>query len=163
MSYTSINDPEFWTNCPASLKHLQDDFRESRTEGSAMAYYLLGPEKDDSPSVGCLQLAPGESIPRHRHSGYRVEVVLKGSLQVEGGPLLHSGDVMMTAPDEVYGPHVAGPDGCTTFEIMSHHGTVCHPTLETPDGPVLYDITTVSGYETYKAAAAKVAAERAKG
>jgi anti-sigma factor ChrR (cupin superfamily) len=156
MAHLSIKDPEFWTNCPASLKHLHDDFPKSHGEDSRMAYLLLGPERDDTAAVGCLRLAPGEVIPRHRHAGYRIEIVISGSLQVVDGPMMHPGDMMMTEPDEPYGPHIAGPDGCTTFEIMSNHRSVTHPYLETPDGPVAYDIGTVEGLRAFKEDAAKL-------
>jgi hypothetical protein len=48
----------------------------------------------------------------------RFEVIVKGSLFVDGREYL-PGDVMVSPPNEFYGPHTAGPDGCTTVEFFS--------------------------------------------
>jgi hypothetical protein len=162
MSFTSINDPEFWERCPPAVKHLQDDFRTVRGKGSDMAYVLLGELDEDPSSIGCMHLAAGEVIPRHRHDCYRVEIVLGGSLEVPDGRTLRVGDMMISEPGEPYGPHVAGADGCTTFEIMGKHSSVVHPYLETSEGPIPFDITTEEGHREYRAAATKLRATQAE-
>jgi hypothetical protein len=45
----------------------------------------------------------------------------------------------MTAErDEVYGPHLIGPDGCTTVEIMNGLG-IRYLSFETPNGMASVD------------------------
>jgi hypothetical protein len=61
---------------------------------------------------------PGYVLPRHRHASHRLEVVIQGSLEVDGR-VLGPGDVMWSQAGEFYGPHVAGPDGALTVEIFS--------------------------------------------
>jgi hypothetical protein len=45
------------------------------------------------------------------------------------------GDVMATSAGEMYGPHIAGLDGCTTVEIFSSVQGNGNITLDTEDGP----------------------------
>jgi len=61
-------------------------------------------------------------------------VIVAGSLLVDG-EVLGPGDVMATPAGEMYGPHVAGPDGCTTVEIFSSITGNGNLLLETDDGP----------------------------
>jgi anti-sigma factor ChrR (cupin superfamily) len=84
--------------------------------------YVLGddPEDRDLPAVVMLDMPPGYVLFRHAHVCHRFEVVVKGSLTA-GERTLVPGDVMTARPGEWYGPHVAGPDGCTTAEVF---GTV---------------------------------------
>jgi hypothetical protein len=44
--------------------------------------------------------------------------MVRGSLDVGGGRILQPGDVMITQPREFYGPHVAGPEGTLSVEIL---------------------------------------------
>ena len=52
-----------------------------------------------------------------RHGGYRVEVVVMGEMHVEEGRVLRPGDVMVSEPGMMYGPHIAGPEGVMTVEV----------------------------------------------
>ncbi len=52
---------------------------------------------------------------------------------------------MISPPGVAYGPHMAGPEGCTTFEVFSNHRASYVPILEMPEGPVEYDISTPEG------------------
>jgi hypothetical protein len=81
--------------------------------------YVLGddPEAPDVPAVVILDMPPGYVLFRHAHICYRFEVVVKGSL-VAGDRTLRPGDVMTARPGEWYGPHIAGPEGCTTAEVF---------------------------------------------
>jgi hypothetical protein len=91
--------------------------------------YVLGddPEAPEVPAVVMLDMPPGYVLFRHAHICHRFEVVVKGSL-VAGDRTLRPGDVMTARPGEWYGPHIAGPEGCTTAEVfgtldgVSDHG-----------------------------------------
>jgi len=72
----------------------------------------------DAPAVVVLDMPPGYVLFRHAHLCHRFEIVVKGSLRA-GDRTLVPGDVMTAAPGEWYGPHVAGPEGCTTAEVFS--------------------------------------------
>ena len=70
-----------------------------------------------SPAVVVLEMPPDYVLFRHAHVCHRFEVVVKGSMEADGRTLV-AGDVMTARPGELYGPHVAGPDGCTTVEVF---------------------------------------------
>jgi len=75
------------------------------------------PDAPDAPAVVMLDMPPGYVLFRHAHICHRFEVVVKGSMRA-GERTLGPGDVMVAAPGEWYGPHVAGPEGCTTAEVF---------------------------------------------
>jgi len=74
-------------------------------------------EAPDAPTVVMLDMPPGYVLFRHAHICHRFEVVVKGSMRA-GDRTLVPGDVMVAQPGEFYGPHVAGPEGCTTAEVF---------------------------------------------
>lgn len=141
MAFMSINDPEFWENCPDEIKHVQ----EGRGAGAA-AYFLMGERKDNPPTVVALRLGPGGILPRHAHDCYRFEVIVQGTLDV-GDRTLKVGDVMVSPPNTLYGPHVAGPEGCTSFEIFSNHKASHSPIVELAEGMVQFDVSTRAGHQ----------------
>ena len=59
-------------------------------------------------------------------------------LSPRGTPLplrvLRPGDVMVTEANEMYGPHTAGPDGCTTVEIHGAKAGAGRAIYETEEG-----------------------------
>jgi hypothetical protein len=85
-----------------------------------------------------LQMPPNYRLFRHGHICHRFEVVVKGSLEA-GGKILKPGDVMTARPGELYGPHVAGPEGCTTAEVFGSHEGVYRVIAESDDGPREFD------------------------
>ncbi len=103
---------------------------------------MLG-EADDlgAPAAVVLDMPPGYVLFRHAHLCHRFEVVVKGSLRA-GDRELGPGDVMTAAPGEWYGPHVAGPDGCTTVEVFSTLDGVFRVRAESGEGPREYDFRT---------------------
>lgn len=139
MSYMSIDEPDFFSRMPENLKHMQS----GRGDGGNLAYFPMGEVKDNPPTVACLKIAPGGIIGRHTHNCHRFEVIVRGTLDV-GDRILKPGDVMVSEPHVFYGPHVAGPDGCTTFEIFSNHTGSHTPILETKAGLAEFD-TSVPG------------------
>lgn len=139
MAFMSIKDAELWDSCPDDLRHM----KEGRT--GDIAYFILGDRKDNPPSITALKMNPGYVLPRHAHHCWRFEVIVQGTLDI-GDRILTVGDVMMSAPNEPYGPHVAGPDGCTTFEIFGDFESATRPIMAGPDGPVPCDTSTPDGY-----------------
>ena len=138
MAFMSINDPEFWKNCPPELDLISKSM--ANAEGGGVAYFLMGARKDNPPTVVALRMAPGWILPRHSHDCYRFEVVVQGTLDV-GDRVLSAGDVMVSEPNIFYGPHVAGPDGCTTFEIFSNHKASHMVTLPIENGSADFDVS----------------------
>ena len=88
---------------------------------------------DTTPVAAMLQMPPNFVLPRHAHPVERFEVVVLGTLDV-GERVLRPGDVMVSAANEFYGPHVAGPDGCTTVEVFSSITGVGNSVQEAEDG-----------------------------
>ncbi len=117
MPFMSITDPEFWKICPKELELIPQSMEGT---GGGVAYFVMGERKDDAPTVVALKMAPNWVLPRHAHDCYRFEVIVQGTLDV-GDRILKVGDVMVSEPNTFYGPHIAGPEGCTTFEIFSNH------------------------------------------
>jgi hypothetical protein len=102
--------------------------------------FVLGDDAEswDAPAVVVLEMPPGYVLFRHAHICHRFEVVVKGSLEA-AGRTLRAGDVMTAAPAELYGPHTAGPDGCTTAEVFGSLEGVFRVLCETPDGVREFD------------------------
>lgn len=124
----SMNDPEYWES-PEDLKPLAE-----RTESRQATLFRMGANAEDTPVAMVLKMPPDYVIVRHGHSCERLEVITQGSLFV-GDRVLYPGDVMTAGPDELYGPKVAGPEGCTTMEFFSHQKGIAGPiTYELPDG-----------------------------
>jgi hypothetical protein len=135
--FLSMHDPQFWSRCPEELKPLAQG-------GLGAAYFLLGRQSDNPPTVIALSMPPGWVSARHAHDCWRFEVVAQGELDV-GERVLKPGDVMLSEPGVAYGPHVAGPEGCVTFEIFTDY-RASHVTLvEERDGLVACDLTTPEG------------------
>jgi anti-sigma factor ChrR (cupin superfamily) len=113
---------------------------DEREPDNGTRIYVLGddPQSWDSPAVVLLEMPPGYVLFRHAHVCHRFEVVVKGSLEA-GGRMLGPGDVMTAAPSEMYGPHTAGPDGCTTAEVFGTLDGVFRVIGETKEGPREYD------------------------
>jgi hypothetical protein len=115
MAFSSINDPDFWGHLPEEVEAIN---RAGGNEGLDLSYFLLGKMADNPPFVTPLRMEPDYVLPRHAHDCYRMEIIVQGSMDV-GDRILTAGSVMYTEPGVLYGPHVAGPQGCTTFEICS--------------------------------------------
>jgi hypothetical protein len=98
-------------------------------------------QQSDAPAVVMLEMPPGYVLFRHAHICHRFEVVVKGSLLVDGR-VLRPGDVMTARPGEMYGPHTAGPEGCTTAEVFGSLEGVFRVIANTPDGPRDFDFRT---------------------
>lgn len=95
-------------------------------------------ESEDATAVVMLEMPPNYVLFRHAHICHRFEVVVKGSLEA-GGRILRPGDVMTARPGEMYGPHTAGPEGCTTAEVFDSLEGVFRVIADAPDGPREFD------------------------
>ncbi len=125
-------DASFWSSQPAFLRGLQE---ACQPFGLQIRHFVMGdPDNPTTSTAAVLKMPPGYVLPRHAHPCERLEVVVAGSLQV-GEDVLVPGDVMATPAGEMYGPHTAGPDGCTTVEIFSSITGNGNVTFDTEDGP----------------------------
>jgi ChrR-like protein with cupin domain len=107
-----MDDAEYW-RVPDRFQAVAD-----MVPDATLSYFLLGADDESTPTAIVFQMEPGFVINRHAHEAARFEVVVKGSIDV-GDRVLHPGDVMTAEAGELYGPKVAGPDGCTTIEVFS--------------------------------------------
>ena len=107
-------------------------------EGTQVFVLADDPADASAPAVVLLKMPPGYRLFRHAHICHRFEVVVTGTLQANGRTL-RPGDVMTARPGELYGPHVAGPDGCTTAEVFGSLEGVFRVLAEGPDGVREYD------------------------
>jgi hypothetical protein len=139
MAFLAMDDAQFWDRCPKELEPLM-------RSGIGAAYFLLGEQKANPPTVIALRMEPNFVLPRHAHDCWRFEIVVKGTLDV-GERILKPGDVMLTEPGIAYGPHVAGAEGCTTFEVFTNYVASHTTLLEDGKGLVACDITTPAGLE----------------
>lgn len=102
--------------------------------------WILSPNPDetrhDSPSAYFLQMPPGYTLFRHGHPCFRFEVIIQGSLEIGDGRVANVGDVFTALPGELYGPHTAGPEGCTTIEFFSRLGAAYTMLYEGEDGEI---------------------------
>jgi hypothetical protein len=139
MAFLSKDDPGFWARCPKALEPLLQG-------GLGASYFLLGDQADNPPTAIVLRMGPNWVLARHAHDCHRLEVIVQGSLDV-GERVLGPGDVMISEPGVAYGPHVAGPDGCTTVEVFTNYRASHVTLIETPDGLVECDLATAEGLQ----------------
>jgi hypothetical protein len=111
------NDPGFFDIGPAARKESQE---KAHRIGAKLPIFAMGadPDGDEVPLTSLLYLPPNTTLPRHAHDCYRVEVVMKGSIDT-GTRVLGPGAVMTSSPGEFYGPHTSGSEGSVTVEIFS--------------------------------------------
>lgn len=71
------------------------------------------------PAAYFLKMPPGYELFRHGHPCQRFEIVIQGSLELGDGRTATVGDTFTADAWTLYGPHTAGPEGCTTIEVFS--------------------------------------------
>lgn len=107
-------------------------------DASAIPLWHLGTADDlSNPAALLLQMPPGYTLFRHGHPCQRFEVVIQGSLDVGDGRTATVGDIFTADAGTLYGPHTAGPEGCTTIEVFSAVEGMFRLLYEGPDGEVL--------------------------
>lgn len=130
-----MSDPEYWDRYP---EHLKGMGTLASITGATTTMFVLGDDPSDphAPGVGILCMPPGYVLRRHAHTCHRLEVILSGTLNVEGrwfGP----GTVMTAGYEEAYGDHIAGPEGCTTVEVCSTTSGMNNVLVAAPDGQMV--------------------------
>jgi len=118
------------------------------SDGTRVFVLADDPTDASAPAVVLLKMPPGYRLFRHAHICHRFEVVVKGTLEANGR-MLGPGDVMTARPGELYGPHTAGPDGCTTAEVFGSLEGVFRVLAEGPDGPREYDFLAGESPDDY--------------
>ena len=109
--------------------------------GANLPLWLLDTTEDLSvPAAYMLKMPPGYRLFRHGHRCERFEVVLQGSLDVGDGRVAGVGDIFTAEAGTLYGPHTAGPEGCTTLEIFSALEGMFRLLYEGPDGGIEADV-----------------------
>lgn len=130
MPYMTMDEPEFW-RAPGRLGRIQevreqflekpDDARQEAVEtisGVRSVQFPLGdPESDATPVANLVEFPAMFPLPRHTHDCDVFMIVVKGSMYADG-KIIRPGDVMTAKANELYGPEVAGPDGCTRVEFF---------------------------------------------
>src|SRR5262249_35198763 len=96
----------------------------------------VGDWRENAPAALALEMPPGEGVNQHAHPCHRFEVVVRGTLDVGQGRILRLGDGMGSGSGGMYGSHVAGLDGATTFEIFSNFDASYRIIYDTPEGRV---------------------------
>jgi hypothetical protein len=89
------------------------------------------------PAAFFLKMPPNYTLFRHGHPCQRFEIVIQGSLDIGDGRVASVGDTFTADAHTLYGPHTAGPEGCTTIEIFSALEGMFRLLYEGPDGEML--------------------------
>lgn len=131
MPFYSPRDEGFWELQPDFLQSIQDVC--TPLDVNILHFVLGNKDVDTTPVAAMLKLPPNHVLPRHSHPVARFEVVVLGTLDV-GERVLQPGDVMVSEANEFYGPHTAGPEGCTTVEVFSSIVGCGNSVQEAPDG-----------------------------
>ncbi|MFN0090724.1 MAG: hypothetical protein ACKVWR_10720 [Acidimicrobiales bacterium] len=136
--HLSPNDEGFWGRVPAD--YLKPLVISSEKGGVPLSIFAMGdPHDPETPAFAVFRMGPGSVLPRHSHDCERFEVIIQGSMDAvgpgEGDRHLETGDVMLAGRNEMYGPHVAGPEGFTVVEYFSRLGGLYEITLDTKRGP----------------------------
>jgi hypothetical protein len=141
--HLSPDEAGFWGRVPA--EYLRPLLVEAEKAGMPLSLFVMGdPEDPEAPGFAMFSMKAGEVLPRHSHDCHRFEVITQGSMTAvgpdEGNRELRVGDVMLAEPNQMYGPHVAGPDGFTVVEYFSRIRAAYQVTLETKKGPRKMDL-----------------------
>jgi anti-sigma factor ChrR (cupin superfamily) len=131
------NEPGYWDRFPPDLEGMAE---VAKAQGIRLSMHVLGDQGDETaPTALMLRMPPGYVLPKHAHPCNRLEVVVEGAMRV-GDLTLGPGDVLSSNHSQAYGPHIAGPDGCTTVEIFSTRAGAHALMVESPDGLQTIDL-----------------------
>jgi len=113
MTHYKMSDPAYWES-PGKFAEL-----DCVIPSMKHTYFVLGDvEREEGQAALVMKMKPGHVINSHAHASSVFEVVVEGSIEVDGtvyGP----GDIMMLKAGEPCGRGVVGPEGCTTVEFFS--------------------------------------------
>jgi hypothetical protein len=112
-----ITDPDFWESLTSP--EMKDRAEAARAIGWRFAPVVMhNATLPESAVTALLELPPNGVLPRNRRQCNRIEVVIRGQIDVGGGVTLGPGDVEVTEAGEFFGPHRAGPDGALSVEVF---------------------------------------------
>jgi hypothetical protein len=135
VSFEDISSPAFWTS-PEDLRSLlirNDD------DGVRLKYLPTDPDNYDAPGAVVMDMPAGFVLYRHSHECDRVEIIVRGSLDI-GGRILDAGGIMTADAGTEYGPHVVLEGGATTVEFFTRFSAAWKPVYATATGPVQVDL-----------------------
>ncbi|SHK03068.1 hypothetical protein SAMN05443637_10253 [Pseudonocardia thermophila] len=143
MRYLKMDDPEFWEN-EGVFKAITFAGKIRTTEpaepvvedehASRSSYFVLGDLDDPAaPVATVLRMPPLYALPHHSHPTDIFMLVLRGSLYVPGAKL-GPGDGLTAKAHELYGPELAGPEGCVRVEFFATRDGATNVEYVTPDG-----------------------------
>ena len=115
MPYYSVEDEGFWDIGPESMHWMK--VVADAIDVKFARFPLGDPEDDNTPFASVLFMPPNYELWRHKHSCYRFEAILRGTINVDDREL-GPGSIMTSAPHEAYGPYFVGPEGCITIEDL---------------------------------------------
>lgn len=143
MKITQTTDSDYWGVVPAGVPWAAAVVGAGDAQGLKSSMYLLGDADDErSPVAAIVSYPPLWVLPRHSHDSDRFEIVISGTVEVDG-KWLRQGDVWTSSANQFYGPHNVGPEGCTTLELMSASGGR-RLAFDMGDGTVNVDFTDPS-------------------
>ncbi|MGV0870617.1 hypothetical protein [Mycolicibacterium sp. XJ879] len=122
MKVWRIAEDNYWQVAPAGTSWAATVVAAGEAQGMRTAIHALGDPADENTAVVVvIQFPPNYVLARHSHQSDRLELVVAGSVEVDGywlGP----GDIWSSRAGEFYGPHKMGPEGCTTMELATIAG-----------------------------------------
>lgn len=128
-------EKDYWHAGPPETVWAATIAEAGEMQGLKTAMHVLGDATDEqTPIMVVVEYPPNYVLARHAHASNRLELVIKGSIQVDGqwfGP----GDIWSSPAEEFYGPHTMGADGCTTMELATVAGA--HRIIFDVDGTAL--------------------------
>ncbi|MCV7101353.1 cupin domain-containing protein [Mycobacterium palustre] len=122
MKIWHVNDDDYWGIIPRDLDWAAAVAAAGEQQGLKTTMHLIGDPTDErSPVAAVVAYPPNYVLPRHSHDSDRLELVIRGSVEVDG-QWLGPGDIWSSPANQFYGPHNVGEQGCTTLELMSASG-----------------------------------------
>lgn len=123
MEIWCVEDATYWAAAPSGTEWAEFLSAAGDMQGLKTAVHVLGdPTNDRSPAVAIVKYPSNYVLARHSHDCDRIELVIAGSVEVDG-TWLGPGDMWSSPANEFYGPHTMGAGGCTTMEIGTVSGT----------------------------------------
>ncbi|WP_297595007.1 hypothetical protein [Mycobacterium sp.] len=122
MKIWHTTDEDYWRAAPSGTAWAGTLAAAGDLQNLKTAIHVLGdPSDEETQIVVIIQFPPHYVLARHAHRSDRLEVVLSGSVEIDG-QWLGPGDIWTSRAGELYGPHAMGPDGCTTMELATVAG-----------------------------------------
>jgi len=135
MAYYIKDSEDYWDRYPDRFAGM----RVVNAQVSPSTMHVLGDLDVDTTPVALIFTMPADfELVRHSHDCERFEIILEGSLYSKEADLwLHVGDIMRVQPGEMYGPHIAGAEGCRTLEVFSTVTGATWADVELPNGEIV--------------------------